>query len=587
MPVPGILQVDTPYFSIRRIIMGCTTMIVGKKATKDGSVIVAHSDDDMADERVMYVKAEFHKKGDKRPVYYDDASLGHIGKYNATALRRYIGPSRGGLYDTRDYPDSVPIGFIPYEKDIKTHAYFDANYGMMNECQLMIGECTCGAKKHPEPGPNRLFYAAELSRVALERCTKAREAIQLIGDLMTKYGYYGTGETLLIGDTEEAWVLEMCGHDKGTEGIWVAQRVPDEDFFVAANEFRIREVRDADDMLYSPNLKRACKENGWWDGSEPLDWLRAVSWGEYGHPYYALRRVWRAFSLVAPDKEFPAWVKDGYTKMYPFSIPPKNKLSVADVASIYRDQYQGTEFDQSKGLAAGPYGDPTRYDVNPDQQHDKWDLNVFHPSGAWERPISIYRCGTLWINQARSWLPDAIGGISWVGLDCPATNCLMPFYVGVDLLPEKMTTMNLLEFTREKSAYWAFSFVANYSHLKYVYMLKDIVQMQQELEAHAFDMIPTVDKEAMNLYKSSPADAKKCLTDFCWHNVNETVSKWWLLSDLLVMKYNNGCLTTDEDHVMEAGPVAYPRSWLAKVGFFDGPIVYEKAPAMAHFKRVK
>ena len=64
-----------------------------------------------------------------------------------------------------------------------------------------------------------------------------------MGCLIKDYGYYGTGETLLVGDKNEAWVMEMCGYDMdGTDGIWVAQRVPDDGYFVAANEFRIREV---------------------------------------------------------------------------------------------------------------------------------------------------------------------------------------------------------------------------------------------------------------------------------------------------------------------------------------------------------
>ena len=280
----------------RSELRACTTIIVGKKATVDGSVIVAHSDDDVADERVIYVPAADHPKGAKRPVYYDDASLGHKGEYNSTALRRYIGNDRGPGYDTKDYPPSKPLGYIP--QVTHTYAYFDSNYGMMNEHQLMIGECTCGAKVHPQPKPGkRIFYSSELSRVALERCKSARDAIKLIGQLIKKYGYYGTGETLLIGDPEEAWVMEMCGYkEKGGDGIWVAQRVPDDGFFVAANEFRIREVKkNSPDMMYSENLFKVCKKKGWWKPSDgPLDWLKAVSWGEYSHPYYSLRRVWRA-----------------------------------------------------------------------------------------------------------------------------------------------------------------------------------------------------------------------------------------------------------------------------------------------------
>jgi len=82
----------------------------------------------------------------------------------------------------------------------------------MNEHQLSIAECTDKAKVHPEPeAGKRIFYSAELSRVALERCKTARKAIKLMGELIEQYGYYGTGETLIVADKEEGWVMEICG----------------------------------------------------------------------------------------------------------------------------------------------------------------------------------------------------------------------------------------------------------------------------------------------------------------------------------------------------------------------------------------
>jgi dipeptidase len=572
---------------VRRQRGGCTTMIVGKDATADGSVIVAHSDDDVADERVIYVPEAYYPAGAMRPVYYDDCSLGYNSDYNSTELRRYIGSARGPGYNTQDFPESNPLGEIPQVQH--TFAYFDSNYGIMNEHQLMIGECTCGAKFHPEPEPGkRIFYAAELSRVALERCTKATEAIYLIGDLIEKYGYYGTGETLLIGDPDEAWVMEMCGYEdevgsefdpQGTGGIWVAQRVPDDEYFVAANEFRIRTVRedidrDSERMKYSANLFDVCRSQGWLkhDATE-MDWLRTVSWGEYSHPYYSLRRVWRALSKAAPSLRLPAWVEDGYTTAYPFSIKPDKKLSVADVAAIYRDHYEGTEFDMTQGPAAGPFGDPTRYENNPDKGN-VWNLNEYHVHGAWERPISIYRCGMLWINQGRRSLPDPIGGVCWIGLDRPTCNCLMPFYAGVTELPLALQTMNLLEFDRD-SAWWAFNFVANYATIKYAYMIQDISAKQKELEEAAYKAMSYFERTAQGKSRSD-------LTAFCNANAAKVISEWWELSEALIVKYNDGCITTP-DSIMQK--VDYPKDWLQDAGYYKGPISYKKPKGLSGLRK--
>ena len=200
----------------------CTTTITGKNASADGSVMVSHSDDGLGDGRLIYVPAKMHKKGSLRPVYYDACALGYKPEWGASETKRIVSLTRAPGYNTPGVPLSVPIGFIPQVE--RTYAYFDANYAIMNEHQLSIGECTDKAKVHPEPAPGkRIFYSSELSRVALERCKTAREAVLLMGELIDKYGYYGTGETLLVADPEEGWVFEMCGFDmEGTGGVWVA-----------------------------------------------------------------------------------------------------------------------------------------------------------------------------------------------------------------------------------------------------------------------------------------------------------------------------------------------------------------------------
>jgi dipeptidase len=565
-------------YKTRKGHWSCTTIAIGKNATVDGSVIVAHSDDDVSDTRVIYVPAADYPSGAMRPVYYDDASLGHNTHYNSTELRRYVGTSRGPGYNTEDYPKSRPLGEIPQVRH--TYAYFDYSYGIMNEKQLMIGECTCGAKFHPDPEPGkRIFYSSELSRVALERCSRAKEAVELIGELIEKYGLYGTGETLLIGDPDEVWVMEMCGYEdgigsefseNGTGGLWVAQRVPDAEFFVAANQFRIRDIHmdrdnNSKDLIHSANLFDVCINQHWLEPSTTkLDWASTVSWGEYSHPYYSLRRIWRVLSKVAPNLKLSPWVEGGYTHAYPFSVKPIKKLSVADVAAVYRDHYQGTEFDLSKGRAAGPFGDPTRYENNPDKG-DSFDLNTYHVTGAWERPISIYRCGALWINQGRRFLPDPIGGISWIGLDRPEANCLMPFYIGINELPESLETMNLCKFDRN-SAWWAFNFVANYATIKYSYMMKDICDKQKELEDATYEAVAEFEKEPG---KKSNND----LTSFCKKIAKNVIDEWWKLSETLIVKYNDGCITSENEIMQKVG---YPEEWLEDVGYNKGPISYKK-----------
>lgn len=551
----------------------CTTILVGKDATVDGSVMVSHSDDGLGDGRLIYVPAMDHKPGAMRQVYYSHCALGFMPQWGATESHRIVTADRGPGYITPGDPASVPLGAIPQVSH--TYAYFDANYGIMNEHQLSIGECTDLAKVDPLPEPGkRIFYSSELSRVALERCKTARAAIQLMGELIAKYGYYGTGETLLVADPNEGWVMEMCGYDlDGTDGVWVAQRVPDNEFFVAANQFRIRDIREnADDMMYSTNIFTVAKQKGWWKpGSDLLDWTAVYGNGEFHHPYYSLRRVWRAQSLVAPSLKLSAWVDGPLTRAYAFTIKPDQKLAVQNIFSIHRDNYEGTEFDLTKGLAAGPFGCPNRFEGQAEAMADK-EGRLSPVKGEFERPLNIYRCVYAYVNQSRSSFPDAIGGLTWFGPDRPATAVLMPLYAGATNLPETIQTADILAFNR-KSMWTAFNFVANYAMLKYSFMIKDICTVRDRFEAQAFGTQSGREARALALWKSDEAGARAMLTRYSDENANAVLADWWKLAEQLYLKYNDGYLNTREG-VGQA--VFYPAWWLEEVGYKKGPTSYQK-----------
>lgn len=552
----------------------CTVMAVGKNATTDGSVIVTHSDDnELGDQRLVYVPAQTYAEGAMRPVNFDQCSVGFKPEYGSILDVRYVGPDRGPAYVNNELPPSVPLGSIP--QVASTYAYFDGDYGIMNEKQLIIGECTCRAKVETKPEPGkRIFYSSELSRVALERCDNARDAIKLMGSLIQEYGYYGTGETLIVGDKQEAWVMEMCSYDMdGTDGIWVAKRVPDDAYFIAANEFRIREVDPEDpDMMYSKNLFEVCEAKGWWDPKEgKLDWLKAVSPGEYNHPYYSLRRVWRGLDRVAPSLGLSPWVEGGYTKDYPFSVKPDAKLSARDVIALYRDHYEGTEFDQTKGPGAGPWGSPTRFYSSQDQASNS--MNFKSLKGAWERPISVFYCGYFHVCQARESLPDAIGGVCWFGPDRPYENFVLPFYAGITDINDRYEQIYTGKFDNSK-AFWVCDFISNYADLKYCFMIQDIQAKQKEIEDAIFGDLSAVEQKAVALYAESPAKAIAYLTNYCDTNAEMYVPQWWELGEKLIMKYADGFINIPPDKI--AQEVEYSDWWKEAAYFENGPKTYAK-----------
>lgn len=550
----------------------CTTMIITKGATADGSTMVTHSDDDeLADQRIISVPARDYAPGSCRSIV--DGS-------NA-CYPRLVCRDRGPGYETMDWPETPIIGSIP--QVAHTYAYFDGNYGIMNEHNLMFGECTNGAKYEPThvseeeafaTGTHcRLFYSAELSRIALERCTTARAAVELMGSLIDTYGYFSTGETLLVADADEGWVFEMCAlPDAQYHSGWVAQRVPDGTVFVAANEFRIRTIREGDDdFLVSPLLLPGLKKVGWADPEAgPVDWLVAVSWGEYNHPYYALRRVWRLFDRINPDLGLSPWVSgEGYTTDYPFSVTPRSPLQTSDIFALYRDHYEGTPFDLTTGVAAGPYGDPNRY-LGPYDGNQN-NVGTGAPCGAWERAISVFYQGYVYVAQIRPSSADLTRGIVWFGPDVAATTCFTPFPTKLPRLPWAYQIGDPQVFDRA-AAWWAFDFVANWARLNYQRMcIVDIQPLQRALEAMQLQKVQLWDQE---FAKSTD---RELLFARCEANAKELVTRWWALADELIAKYSDGYINSPPSRPQNRPPtpIGYPADWLRITNYRDGPVTYE------------
>ncbi len=544
---------------------GCTIFAVTPGACAEGSMFTGHTNDgfgpcvvghELSDEgnKLVYIPAADHLQGAKRTVHYDPNSGSDD-------------QSGGGKTDhVVSYIDEVN----------HTYGYLTGSYGIMNEHQLMCSECTDFAKMQPDYVPaERIFYSSELSNIALERCTQAREAVELVGRLIDQFGVYGTGETLIFADPREAWVLEMCGCTvDGCKGLWVAKKVPDGQVFVASNTFRIRDVDTKDpDMLYSCKLHDVAISKGWWDGKGMLDWLYTFSTGEYSHPYYSLARLWSVYRRLAPSKRFSPYVKDSWSRDYPFSLVPDQKLTAKDTFQIFRDHYEGTVFDLTSGLAAGPYGNPYRDDGQFDS-HEAFLPGEIKP-GSWPRPVSAIFCSYSYVTQGRSRLPDPVGGICWFGFAQPSETCYIPVYAGADSLPAELNCGRRSIFDR-KSAWWAFNFVANWAMLRYCHMIKDIRSEQCRIEEEELFKQTEIEETARNIYESKGSKAcGKLLTDYSSRNALSVISRWWNLSDSLIVKYSNGLVNEVQNGVISSTKQGYPEEWLGKVGYQYGPRIYQ------------
>ena len=238
---------------------------------------------------------------------------------------------------------------------------------------------------------------------------------------------------------------------------------------------------------------------------------------------------------------------------YPLSLAPDGKLTAADVFALMRDHYEGTEFDMTQGVDAGPYGLPYR-----------WRPLIWKVDGveyAWDRPISTQQAGFTFVSQSRAWLPDPVGGLFWYAVDDPYTSCYIPLYCGIDAVPKSFTGGSAAKFSWD-SAWWVFNIVSNYAYLKYSYMMPEIRACQKDLESNFLALQPAVEKTAVELAKTSPNLMTRYLTDYSTMHGEQTVARWRALAEHLITKYNDGYVRDINGHYPDVG---YPEAWLRRV----------------------
>lgn len=546
-------------------VSACTLIAVGKNATNDGVCMIAHTDDaggGAADLRLVNVPHQFHANGSQRSVY----------NFNS-GYPRLVTLERGEHYrPVGDQNYTKPLGAIPQVTE--TFAYFDQDYGMMNEVQLSIGESTCASRTvgwslDKEYGYN-MFGIAELSKVALERCATARCAVQTMGDLAVEYGFFSedsglpehpdymdSAESLAIGDRNgEVWVFHVLTGLNNKSAIWGAQRLEDDQVSVIANSFIIREMdlSNSDRFLASPGIQEIAQSQGWWEPEKgAFDFTASFGYTGEGplYPLYTGRRVWRVFDLVAPSLKLDSTLGLlAKIPTYPFSVKPDKLVDEVMMMSILKDYYQGTQYDASKGLGAGPFGSPVRYD-GPSK-------NV---TGGWERTISMFR--TIFSFVLR---PDPNGCVLWYGQSAPHGTVYVPFSCRQQQIPDAYLTGTESKFTA-KSAWWAFSFVNNWSLLRYNVISKDIIQEQERLQEQAFEH-----HAAMKIAAQGKNDSESMMFFQVENNRFATgvVNAWWNLAWKLVSKFSDGYIVTGE-LAQEMKTPGYPAWWLQVTNFSKWP----------------
>lgn len=488
----------------------CSNLIVGKKASVDGSVMVSYNADDYGMfGHLCHYPAGTHPKGTMRQIYDWDSGVYH-----------------GEI-------EEAPVTYNVI--------------GNINEFQLSIGETTYGGREEMVDSTGILDYGS-LIYVTLQRAKTAREAISVMTSLVEKYGYNSEGETFSICDPNEAWIMEMQGTGAGSKGVvWVAMRIPDDAICAHANQSRIGKfnMKDKKNVLYSKNVISYARKMGWFNGKDSeFSWKNTYAFPDFSGRRFCDARVWSFFNHYADDFDrYLPWAlgKDKDAEDMPLWIVPNRKLSVADVENGMRDHYEGTALAlDTTSIGGGIYEMPYRPTPLTFTVDGKQYFN--------ERPISTQQTAFTFVSQLRSWLPREIGGVLWFGNDDANMVAYTPVYCGNTVQPACYNTKGADAVTfSSDNAFWLCNMVSNMVYPRYSQLFPELKAVRDSLETSYFANQTSIEKQAADLYQTDKAAALKLLNNYSNAKADEMLANWKRLATRIIVKYNDMAVKKEKD----------------------------------------
>jgi dipeptidase len=444
----------------------CFTMLVGKNASTDGSVIVAHNEDDLNDHNFVdlhKVPRITHQAGEKQVFLFNTDSLDEV---EETYAYFWI---TGSKYAEEQY---------------------------VNEWGVAI--TSNSSRSRVQNGNGRIDH--NLRRIVIERARTAREAVMIAGMLVEKYGYASSGRIYSIADPNEAWVLEVANGPH-----WIARRVPDDEVAVISNCYVIDEFQEGDTTNYlaSPDIIDYAARNGWYEPHKDMPFnFRKV----YGHKdrldaIWNIARKWAILNQLAPQHY-------DLNADFPFSIKPKHKVDIQTLINNLGNHYENTGFAYDTSLGCGSPHHRSGFRVND-------TLTVCNL-------YNDYSC----ITQLRSWLPAEIGNVQWIAPRYPCIQPFIPWYYGINRISpdfEKATYVEALANYNNKNrdyigmypehACWVFDDFANRVDSCYGDEMGTTMEWKGNFQRDVFEAVKANEVKIVALYKSDRDAALQVLTD--------------------------------------------------------------------------
>ncbi|WP_439425522.1 C69 family dipeptidase [Oenococcus alcoholitolerans] len=427
--------------SIQKVLSSCTTILVGKKASYDGSTIVARTED--SGNGTFEAKKFIVVKPDQQPRHY-------VSKISKIVI---------------DLPDQ-PLRYTSVPNAINTDGVWGEaginaeNVAMSATETITSNERVLGADPLVQSG----IGEEDMLTIVLPYIHSAREGVLRLGSLLKKYGTYEKNG-IAFSDTDEVWFIETIGGHH-----WLAQRVPDDSYVTVPNQLGIQEVdfSDNDNFLYSDDLEEFIKNNHLdlsFDGKINSR-LTFGSHADNDH-HYNTPRAWFIQKFLTPSVS-----QDPMSDTIPFAQKPFRKITIEDIKYLLSGHYQDTVYD--------PYG----------TTGTEAEKKAF-------RPIGINRTGELSILQLRSDRPEGYRALQWIAFGSMPFNTLIPFYTNIEDTPAYLRdTTNRVT---SENFYWINRLIAALADSHYHEVIASIEQYQERTLSQDHAAIIATDKDAAGL----------------------------------------------------------------------------------------
>lgn len=433
--------------------MACTTILVGKKATNDGSTMIARNDDGHFDcKKIIVVNPKDQPRKYKSKISHLEIEL------SDNPLQYTACPSvddKMGIWAATGI-NSKNVGMTATETITSNPRVLGAdpyvNYIEKTKTPGGIGE-------------------EDLVVLVLPYINSAREGVLRLGSLLEKYGTYEPNG-IAFNDENEIWWLETIGGHH-----WIARRVKDDEYVVMPNQFGLDRFDFEDafgaqkENLCSKDLKQFIEENNLnLEKNKPFS--PRVAFGSHSDSdhVYNTPRAWFMGKYFNP-KTFK-WEGENadYTPLsddIPWSFVPEKKITIEDVKYILSSYYQGTEY-------------------NPYSKSSSSKKGIY-------RPIGISRTGVMAICQIRNNVPEEIKGIEWICFGSNSFNTIIPLYTNVNKLPDYVSKVTLEVSTN--NFYWSSRLIGALADANYGTSIIFIERYQNAVMSRSHQILKEFDKK--------------------------------------------------------------------------------------------